>query len=84
MKHIEKIEKEFDEKFDNLMVFHESGTKLIPMREDIKSFISSLLAKQQEEFVKMVDEIFSQYSGIGDILVKDCILADIKSKLEKK
>ena len=52
---------------------------------DLKSFISSLLAKQQEEFVKIVknsrtvDEHFGL--GIKEETARNQVIADIKSKL---
>ena len=56
---------------------------------DLKSFISSLLAKQQEEFVKILDDVGlhgdfdSKTVHLAEFGYNQCI-ADIKSKLNKK
>jgi hypothetical protein len=49
--------------------------------KELKSFISSLLAKQQEEFVKIIKEIEDGYSSeYGD--GSKISIADIKNKLK--
>jgi predicted DsbA family dithiol-disulfide isomerase len=50
--------------------------------EKIEDLIVSLLAKQQEEFVKMIDEMQKEcWSNYEDIR-KDNVFADIKNKLK--
>jgi DeoR/GlpR family transcriptional regulator of sugar metabolism len=66
------------------------------MIDDVKSFISSLLAKQQEEFVKIVNNLYvakpsskaeEEPYEVKKMIMEECkqaILADIKSKLNKE
>jgi hypothetical protein len=98
----EKLKKEWEIQFEDRLNpddkntlcdmdcwYPESEFGLDPTK--IKSFISSLLAKQQEEFVKEVEEIirnlkYPPYSRNVDPIRQDGYsqaLADIKSKLNK-
>ena len=77
-------EREFDDIIEHLPLMDNSRNLNNKWKKKFKSFISSLLAKQQEEFVKMIeDRMVDGYSDLSkyknDILGE--LLADIKSKL---
>jgi hypothetical protein len=79
---------EFDEKFN---AFPDNPVDYVVKKEvidEIKSFISFLLAKQQEEFVKMVGGLkYQPYDSTVDPFRQDgysACIADIKSKLESE
>lgn len=89
----EELKKEWEISFEKMEKYH----GWIPEhKERIKSFISSLLAKQQEDFVKMIklhnDRLKScllycqEQNGRTDCkncgLCEEDLLADIKSKLK--
>jgi len=69
---------------------------LFKNKKQVKSFISSLLAKQQEEFVKIVNNLYvakprskaeEEPYEVKKMIMEECkqaILADIKSKLNKE
>jgi hypothetical protein len=78
----EELKKEWEEQFDYDFVKINGENTIKIMKIYLKSFISSLLAKQQEEFVKMIDEI-EPYSLGDDSANRGYLqaLADIKSKL---
>jgi hypothetical protein len=81
---------EFDKEFDPIE--HWQGDKWVT--DKLKHFISSLLAKQQEEFVKMIEDrrpnacdcVGGEYNcehwGKHELI--DDVIADIKSKLNKE
>jgi predicted site-specific integrase-resolvase len=79
---------EFDEKYYNKNLpsgLNTRGFKFQKqMIDDVKSFISSLLAKQQEEFVKIVERVEKVNDSNGRYNACQEILADIKSKLNKE
>jgi hypothetical protein len=89
-------EREFDEKYynkNNPSGLNTTGFEFQKhMIDDVKSFISSLLAKQQEEFVKIAENILTPHGFESDDTftenaiqeVKERCLADIKSKLNKE
>lgn len=82
-------EKEFEKKFFYDIERYEKYTGL-NIEKELKSFISSLLTKQQEEFVKMVEAVCAELYLTGneprsldfrEIEEYNQALADIKSKL---
>jgi predicted nucleotide-binding protein (sugar kinase/HSP70/actin superfamily) len=92
----EELKKEWEVQFENKVNNFEfqdgfGGDEF--NQEKIKSFISEILAKQQEEFVKIVIEIIKEYGNkphrnVGIVSKCSCcgstlddLLADIKSKL---
>jgi hypothetical protein len=80
-------EREFDEKFKTFTFKGKSEPSLFAQTvvyEDVKSFISFLLARQQEEFVKRIeDEAVKVCKGDDDCIdTFSEIFADIKSKLK--
>ena len=87
----EELKKEWEGQFDLQFTKDSSYPGVRCLRsenpEEIKSFISSLLAKQQEEFVKIVEEQKTRFrcgacegAKCGHTHCCMCI-ADIKSKL---
>jgi hypothetical protein len=80
----EELKKEwrgqFEDEFPFLDELRAYGTK-----KNIIDFIISLLAKQQEEFVKMVENMPFSFdsSNTGCYINKDDLIADIKNKLNK-
>jgi len=94
----EELKKEWEIEFEKFTLKGHGGwTEYPDMMEQTKSFISSLLAKQQEEFVKCLPEEKAFYfdNDFGDIPIDSSIsfekakgynqcIADIKSKLNKE
>jgi len=88
----EELKKEWEKSFDEMFgQFQYPGITSPSWNEiDMKRFISSLLAKQQEEFVKIVTELEAKDEDIeprGGFCVEfadgyNNALADIKSKLK--
>jgi hypothetical protein len=81
----EELKKEWESSFDELADdnFGCFGESPYP---SIKSFISSLLAKQQEEFVKLIEDWkkippLTEYQTAYNEALDD-VIADIKSKLK--
>jgi hypothetical protein len=88
----EELKKEWEEDLAfNFTFLHEiKHDKLGDAYDRVKSFISFLLAKQQEEFVKMIKNrtgviayADTDKGTVERILIsRDDLLADIKSKLK--
>jgi len=85
----EELKKEWSDEFDSF-VKSVYGLFLSETTDRLKSFISSLLAKQQEEFVNMIEKLKSDVHTkqigtsdyqVGKLRALDDLLADIKSKL---
>jgi hypothetical protein len=76
---------EFDEMFsDPIYSIKSFGTEDYKyIEDDIKSFISSLLAKQQADFVEIVERVEKLNDSNGRYNACQEILADIKSKINK-
>ena len=81
----EELKKEWEREFDDEFPYLGEDSYDLN-RKGIKSFISSLLAKRQEEFVKMIDEIpteVPEYEYNDYDKGRKDFKADIKSKLNK-
>ena len=79
-------EREFDEKFPEMRISPKGSPDVFlpnAPRKMLKDFISSLLAKQQEEFVKALEEARDDDSCECDNCNRTRkFIADIKSKLK--
>jgi hypothetical protein len=89
----EELKKEWEIEFEKFTLKGHGGwTEYPDMMEQTKSFISSLLAKQQEEFVKCLPEEKNKVIHPDDINFNEfyenrgynACIADIKSKLNKE
>lgn len=77
----EQLKKEWEKEFERIFCHSKYDTLLPSQQENLKVFISQLLAKQQEEFVKMITDLQNsdRFDECGDYWQA---LADIKSKLK--
>jgi hypothetical protein len=62
-KHIESLEKEFDEEFQlKKYKVGEDGYPIEAMSEDLKDFIRNLLKQQREEHARRINQILNRHS----------------------
>ena len=88
---MKELKKEWERDYQNIWSNIDTIENWSWIKLELKDFISSLLAKQQEEFVKMIESKIHWTDGeelLADDTVArnntlDDLLADIKSKLNK-